>query len=97
MQNYFPIDWMKRHRGLVGSALLLVVVLIVYLSFFTPEQRTVRRHLAEADQKSVEAIDRWMSPVHDVFKKGRDNSNRFAREALSWSGKFALLQGMLRL
>lgn len=96
MQHRILIEWLRRPR-FVGAALLIVASGLIYLCYFTPEKRIVRQYLAEADDKSAQAIHLWMFPVREVFDKGRRGSKFFASEALSWSGKFALLKGMLYL
>jgi len=73
---------------------LLVAAWCVW-QYFTPENRAVRRRLSEADQKSTAAMTKRLNPLHQLFAKGRKGSKEFAEEALSWSGKFALVKGLL--
>jgi len=51
--------------------------------------------LDEADQKSRETLNHRLEAVHKLFAKGRSGSKAFAEEALSWSGKYALVKGYL--
>ena len=71
----------------------IVATLCLYLSYFTPQQRIVRTRLSEADGQCEAAIDARLTPVADLFARGRKNSGRFAEEALSWSGKWNLIVG----
>ena len=45
--------------------------------------------------KSMAAMNQRLSPLNQLFAKGRRGSKVFAEEALSWSGKFALVKGLL--
>jgi len=63
--------------------------------YFTPEKRAVRRRLSEADENSTAAMIQRLNPISELFSKGNRGSKEFAEEALSWSGKFALVKGLL--
>jgi Ca2+/Na+ antiporter len=78
----------------VVVALAILAALAVYLLFFTPDKRAVRQHLGEADTKSKAAIDARLKPLTELFAKARKGAKPFAEEALSWSGKWALLKGL---
>src|SRR5262249_38671429 len=69
----------------------------VWFAYFTPEQRAARHRLSEADSKSDAAIDQRLKSVREMFARGRKGSKTFAEEALSWSGKWALIKGTLAL
>lgn len=79
---------------------LMVVALIVawYVwQYFTPANRAARQRLSEADEKSTAAMTQRLNPVTQLFAKGRKGAKGFADEALSFSGKIALVKGMLRI
>lgn len=75
-------------------ALAIPAALGAYLLFFTPDKRAVSKHLGEADAKSKAAIDARLKPLTELFAKARKGAKPFAEEALSWSGKWALLKGL---
>lgn len=71
---------------------LVVAALTIYLLYFTPRQRAVRHRLSEADTQSEAAIAPRLLTIQTMFDKGRAGAKPFAVEALSWSGKWALVQ-----
>ena len=77
------------------AILMCASFLAVYLLYFTPQKRAVRSRLSEADTKSEAAIDARLQPLVQLFAKGRRGSKQFAKEALSWNGKWALVQGFV--
>lgn len=76
-------------------AVVLAVVIGVYVSFFTPEKRTARAHLNEADEKCKAAIEPRLNPVRDLFDRGCDRSKLFAEDATSLAGKWNSLLGLV--
>ena len=63
------------------------------LSSATKEKAS--KHLAVAHQKAAAALEARLKTVRDVFKRGRMGAKPFAEDALSWSGKWALVKGAL--
>src|SRR5438132_205251 len=81
-------------RFRVALFVLLVGAASAYLMYLTPEKRAVRNRLSEADDQSRAAIDTRIKPLTELFARGRQGAPAFAKEALSWSGKWALVKGV---
>ncbi len=93
----------------VAGLAVMGALLCVYLTNFTPEklaerqrlaeekqrQETVQKRLAEADSKSVAALEARLKPLKELFSRARWGSKAFSEEALSWSSKWELLKGYL--
>ncbi len=69
----------------------------LYLLYFTPAKRAAAYRLWEADQKSNAAKAKHLNALSQMFSKGRNGSRRFATEALSWGGKWALVKNTIGL
>ena len=89
--------WGRRIRQTLlraGCLATLFAACWIYLTFFTPAQRAARQHTAEADTRSAGAIDARLTPVRDLFARGRKGADGFAAEALSWRGKWQFIRGL---
>jgi hypothetical protein len=79
----------------VAVAAAVALLFGAYLMYFTHSKRAVRNRLSEADTKSKAAIDQRIKPLTQLFAKGRKGAPAFAKESLSWSGKWALVKGLV--
>jgi hypothetical protein len=84
--------WSRRLAGLLA----LAVGLGLYQMYLTPQKRAVRQRLAEADDRSKQAIDARLKPLADLFARGRQGARPFADEALSWNGKWQFVKGLVQ-
>src|SRR5947208_2123766 len=64
---------------------------IVQPAPLTPRQK-LTMHLATADQKAAQALDQRLQAVISLFQRGKKGASAFAEDAVSWSGKWALLK-----
>jgi hypothetical protein len=94
-------QWPQRRAAwrLTGWVLAVVAAVAllgyVYFGYFTPMQLAVRSRLSEADSQSTAALQRRLQPLHDLFVHGKKGARPFAEQAISWSGKWALVKGMV--
>ncbi|MBX9584044.1 MAG: hypothetical protein K2X87_27400 [Gemmataceae bacterium] len=98
MRRYDRPDGRRRRTAwrLAKLGIVLAAALAVYLGYFTPQKRAVRHRLAEADARSEAAVQDRLKPVHALFARGRKGAAGFARDALSWGGKWAFVKGVVR-
>jgi len=54
-------------------------------------------HMASADRKQVSLLEGRLASVRAFFARARKGAPPFAEEALSWSGKWALIKNKLRI
>ena len=83
-------------RPTVPKLFLLVAfgaALAAYVMYLTPEKRAVRTRLNEADTQSKAALDERVKPLAQLFARSRTGAGAFAKEAMSWRGKWALVRG----
>ena len=85
----------RNHLRLFVALLGISACLWGYREYLTPEKRAVRQRLSEADTKSEAAINDRMKPLQNLFAKGRKGAKEFAKESLSWGGKWALVKGFV--
>ena len=82
-------------RKRVAAIVIMAATVGVYFSFFTPEKRAARHRLSEAEGQSKAAMEPRLKPVRDLFARGRSGARPFAKASLSWSGKWAMVQGLV--
>lgn len=93
--------WLKPTPKKVWTAILLAVA-VTGGAFYSarkpalpPPPDPVQVHLSQAEAQSAKALDKRIDSVRHVFRQGRAGANRFASDALSWSGKWALVRSKL--
>jgi hypothetical protein len=93
-----------RYAALVASAAVLiggVFWLLNPLGGEEPAQREtwakVQPHLERLDKEAEQARERRLASLRDFFREREKRSPRFAEDALSWGGKWALIKQTIRV